>query len=441
MAVEPEFEQWHRNPEDLQSLSRWVTAMQAQSREAEAVALLVPVTEKPMDALVAASVYTALITLELGQGTIGRASDWSKRLSEAEPEGFRAPYFRGRILQSMGRLHDAKAHYLQAAKREHMHADLWQRLLDCCTATRDFERAQRILVQVQQWSWKPALKRLWRYKQGCIYQQSARYSLAMVCFSELILDCVTQGIPTIEPRPARLSQVAPEAPMAALRDAIALLERHDLQAFPTAGTLLGWWREGKFLSHDKDIDIMLPPGADWARAFQLMSEAPAFAPVFNEMNYSNFHSFVHRETRLVVDISHHEYHDDGQVQCVWRVPDLPDEQCRRTRQSQYTLVRDEWLGVQFWRPEDPDSFLSELYGDWRTPDTGFDTTISGHHLVGYPDVVRSYAYNRLADRLSGGSREKGLTYVAQILAKDPLDPIANHIKNLFTQAATQSDEG
>jgi hypothetical protein len=144
------------------------------------------------------------------------------------------------------------------------------------------------------------------------------------------------------------------------------------------------------------------------------------------MGYSNFISLVHKESHVVVDISHHELAADGQVACVWRIPGVPDEQCRRTLQSPYQLVRDGWLGGDFWRPSDPDRYLTDVYGDWRTPVKTFDTVISGLHVVGFPDCVRCYGYNRLANALLEGSGNKGVSYVSQILRKDPLDPVSNH---------------
>ncbi len=429
------FEQWQHNPADLALLSSWVAGKQQQSQQASAIEQLLPITAAPLQDAVAAGVYTALITLQLELGRIQQANDWVNRLGEVDRESFRAPYFRGLILQRLHRLEAAKGYFREAIKRDRTRVDAWKALLTCCSLTRDFGLGLAVIQQARALPWSPQWRRLWPYRQGCIYQQMANYSLALVSFAEVILDCAANGIPrqTVS-MPAALSQVPPEAPQAALSDAIRLLENQGLQPFPTAGTLLGWWREGRFLAHDKDIDIMLPPGSDWQKAFKALSEAPEFGLAPNEMGYSNFQSFFHRETRLVVDLSCHELRDDGQIGCVWRIPRVPEEQLRRTKQSAYHLVRDQWLGREFWRPENPDHFLTELYGDWRTPMVNFDTVMSGHHLQGFPDAVRCYGYNRLAFALSEGNRDKGLAYVAQILSKDPLDPVANHINSIMAKS-------
>ena len=438
--AEVAFEQWQRHPADLALLANWVAGMQQQSQQASAIERLLPVAREPLQDAVAAGVYTALITLQLDLGKVEQANDWVNRLGEVDRESFRAPYFRGLILQRLQRLEEAKAHFQEAIKRDHTRVDAWKALLTCCSATRDFGRGLAVIQQARALPWSPQWRRLWSYRQGCIYQQMANYSLALVSFAEVILDCAANGIPSRTVSVPTLSQVPSEAPLAALSDAIRLLEQQGLQPFPTAGTLLGWWREGRFLIHDKDIDIMLPPGSDWGKAFKALSEAPEFGVAPNEMGYSNFQSFVHRQTRLVVDLSCHELGDDGRIYCVWRIPGVPDVQSRRTQQSAYRLIRDQWLGRDFWRPADPDQFLTDLYGDWRIPMVNFDTVISGRHLQGFPDSVRCYGYNRLAFTLSEGNRDKGLAYVSQILRKDPLDPVANHIRSILAQSRGDARE-
>ena len=438
--AESVFEQWRREPADLALLSGWVADMQQQSQQQSAIERLAPIAGEALADKAAAGVYTALVTLELDLGHTKQANEWVNRLDAVEPEMFRTPNFRGLILQQLNRLEEAKGYFLEAVKRDRNRHDSWRGLVDCCLKTRDFERGLSVLQRAKQVPWSPEWRRVWSYKQGCMYQQMANYALALVSFTEVILDCAANGIPEQVASIPRLSQVPPSAPLAALRDAISLLEGQGLRPFPTAGTLLGWWREGTFLAHDKDVDIVLPPDSDWEKAITTLSDAPLFEMVPNEMGYSNFQSLLHRETRLVVDLSQHEDDGKGGVKSVWRIPGLPEEQCRRTLQSGYKLVRDQWLGCEFWRPEDPDRFLTEVYGDWRTPIINFDTVISGHHIVGFPDCVRCYAYNRLAYALSAGNRDKGLAYVAQILQKDPLDPVANYIRNLLAQREDHAGE-
>jgi tetratricopeptide (TPR) repeat protein len=424
------FKKWQRKPDDIGLLSRWVAQMQQKSQQQQAIERLRPCADQSNKA-VSASVYAALINLALEIDDLPQTSELVAALQQLEPESYRPPYFQGLLLARSDQKNEAKAYFLQALERDADHKASWKALVDCCTRTRDFEQGLVYIQRALQQNWPPRWRRYWLYKQACIFQQMGRFSLGLVTFTQVVLDCVFTGMPEFKQKKARLSQLPASAPLMALNDAVAILENVGLQPFPTAGTLLGWWREGKFMLHDKDVDIMLPPGTDWSLVTETAENSSKFRVIPSEMGYLNLLSLSHLETKVCVDVTQHEEGGTGQVKCVWRIPDVPEEQCRRTLQSGYQLVRDQWLGSEFWRPEDPDRFLTEMYGDWRTPVFNFDTVISGEHLVGFPDMVRCYAYNRLANALSEGNVDKALGYVQQILNKDPLDPLALRVRSLL----------
>jgi tetratricopeptide (TPR) repeat protein len=405
--------------------------MQAQAQQALAVEQLSPYLAQPNPA-VSAAVHASLLHLYVDLGQLVRAHELVKSLSTLEPEGYRPSYYMGLILKRAGRLEEARDLFLAAVKRDQgIHAS-WRELVDCCAQIGDFEKGLASLQRVSRREWPVWWRRFWMFKRGILYQQMGNYSLSLVSYTELVMDCLAGGMPEPTQRASAMSQVPASSPQAALGDAIDLLEQGGLQPFPHAGTLLGWWREGKFLPHDKDIDIMLPAATDWETVPAIISGSQDFELIPSEMGHSNYISMVHVETRLVVDIGHHEYAGEGQVKSVWRIPGIAEEQSRCTQQSAYRLVRDQWLGREFWRPEDPDRYLTEMYGDWQTPMVDFDTVISGHHLMGFPDCVRCYAYNRLAGFLMDGNQDKGLSYVSQILQKDPLDPVASKVSNVLS---------
>ena len=397
--------------------------MREQGKHKLAVERLSPFLQQPHVA-VSAAVHAALIHLHIDLGQLARAQELVKSLAELEPEGYRSPYLMGQILLRMDLWEKARDAFRVAVKKDPGMAIAWRELLKCFARTGEHPTGLACIQYLANQTWPVKWRRMWIYHRGVLYQQMANYSLALVSFAQLVLDCLTEGMPAAAPRPSVLSQVPPSAPRTALGDAIDMLERRGMQPFPSAGTLLGWWREGDFLGHDKDIDIMLPAGSDWEQVPTAVADAPEFKLIPSDMRFSNFVTLQHRATGLVVDITHHEDAADGNVGCVWRIPGVPDEQCRRTQQTAYRLVRDTWLDREFWRPEDPDRFLTDVYGDWRTPMVTFDTVISGHHLLGYPDSVRCYAYNRMSQALMEGDRNKGLSYADQIMRKDPLDPLA-----------------
>jgi tetratricopeptide (TPR) repeat protein len=435
------FENWRDNPEDLQLLSAWVGEEQAQLRQQQAVEQLEPFLDQP-DRAVSASVHAALIHLYIDLGQLVRAHELVQSLQALEPEGYRPPYFMGMILKRAGRLEEARDMFLAAVKRDEGIHVCWRALVECCAQIGDIDKGLTALQRASNRDWPDKWRRFWIFDRGVLYQQMGNYSLALVSFTELVLDCLARGMPELVQQQAAMSQVPASFPQAALGDIIDLLEQNGLQPFPHAGTLLGWWREGSFLSHDKDIDIMLPAATDWEQVLPIVDNAPGFRVMPSAMGHSNYISLIHQETGLVIDIGHHEYAEQGRVKHVWRIPGMPEEQCRRTMQSDYGLVRDQWYGRDFWRPDNPDRYLTEMYGDWQTPVADFDTLISGHHLVGFPDSVRCYGYNRLAGTLMDGNRDKGLSYASQILRKDPLDPLSNHVRKVLSRREqTESVKG
>jgi hypothetical protein len=255
------------------------------------------------------------------------------------------------------------------------------------------------------------------------------FPAAMEKFSTLVLECLENGVPKQQKKPPELTKSGDSVPLAALSDVVVMLEGVGLKPFPASGTLLGWWREGRFLSHDKDIDIALPPESDWQLTLDTITSNSTGHFQRCDNGYDNLIALKHLKTGITVDIIQHTRTSDGQIRCVWKAKGLAEERCRETLQSDYTLVRDEWLGRSFWRPDDPDRYLTDLYGDWRTPMQYFDTTIAGHHIVGFPEIVRCMAYNRLASNLLEGHLAKVLAYAGHILDKDPTDPLASRVRD------------
>lgn len=208
-----------------------------------------------------------------------------------------------------------------------------------------------------------------------------------------------------------------------LVDALARLERLDIMAFPVAGTLLGWQREGRFLPGDKDIDLALAPPGDLARAVAALTADGQFRVEGDLLGMVDFRTFHHRSTGIAVDLVAHRQGEG----CIWggsRVTGLPDSACRLLRHRPYRLHRVEWKGVCLWAPVDGDALLTEYFGDWRVPDPDFDSFIAAPAMVGFPDLVRALAYQRLAQALFTGRRPAARALAKQILAKDGSDALA-----------------
>lgn len=70
-----------------------------------------------------------------------------------------------------------------------------------------------------------------------------------------------------------------------------------------------------------------------------------------------------------------------------------------------------------WALPDPDVWLTSLYGDWRTPDTGFDTVISARNLLGFSLLTQCYACSRILIRWLSTETPRALSLTRQVLQR------------------------
>jgi hypothetical protein len=155
--------------------------------------------------------------------------------------------------------------------------------------------------------------------------------------------------------------------------ATALLDECGYPAMIAYGTLLGAVREGNFLAHDDDVDMLIPiPAANRDEVEKVL------APLAEQLrskgwrvsrpnSYTNFH-LGEPETGLHVDV----------------FPLLVDGE-RSSLHMEKMRLRDiatdvvlppkpfTFLGREVLVPADPEAFLADRYGDgWSTPDPFYD---------------------------------------------------------------------
>lgn len=129
----------------------------------------------------------------------------------------------------------------------------------------------------------------------------------------------------------------------------------------SAGTLLGLEREGRFLPHDTDIDVAVRGG----EAVQLSKD---YIPIrFVDTDKPMQRAYLHRPTNIIFDIFHYYDIDD-------KIYNQQEKgSIYRTKSLVEPLVEKEYLGHTFSVPNDIDKYLTEWYGDWRTPVIGGKT--------------------------------------------------------------------
>jgi hypothetical protein len=152
----------------------------------------------------------------------------------------------------------------------------------------------------------------------------------------------------------------------------AELEKLGVKAFLISGTLLGYLREGNFISWDKDIDVGVFTSdiklGDIESAFR---QAPEFS--VRRLDFNSDRLRVDHVNGVKVDIFPHYFVEaDGKV---WH-----DGTATRWWNSPFDMAEIEFLGERQYVPEDPERYLDENYGNWRVPEPNFDARIDAPNV-------------------------------------------------------------
>lgn len=208
---------------------------------------------------------------------------------------------------------------------------------------------------------------------------------------------------------------------ATIADLRSLMNHLEWPWYVVSGTLLGAVREGDFLGHDYDIDV----GVDYsdfdlarlqaavehsdgtwfikASSFCTFREATAEGNVhYYRMDKPILVKLVHR-TGLVADLFVH-VEEEGVIwhgSAIHRWDNSPFEL------AEYRLGREVVMGAA-----DADRYLTENYGDWRTPVLQFDCSIDPPNIR-YSKTARAVTYlAKVVYRyLLDGERERAERYL------------------------------
>lgn len=157
---------------------------------------------------------------------------------------------------------------------------------------------------------------------------------------------------------------------------IELLEDAQMPVFAISGTLLGIVRENDFLAHDYDIDLgILENNIDFDILLSTIDQSEDFYvkkadyPSFRETDSKGgivyrrqcnpaLIKVGHRTTGVHIDLFTH--FKDGNI--LWHGSTL-----HRWDNSSFNIVTASFLGMDVLIPDNAELYLTENYGDWRTP--------------------------------------------------------------------------
>ncbi len=185
----------------------------------------------------------------------------------------------------------------------------------------------------------------------------------------------------------------PQAGFETLCELCDVLANAGMRPFLVSGTLLGAVREGALLKHDYDLDIGLLPGdgsaADAAEALAGISRIV--------LNVEEWRVWGTHRSGVAFDIFVH-YETDGRYYHATRT--------HTWWNSPFDLVEIELGGRKFLIPDNSDTYLTQNYGDWRSPTAFYHKSFDTPNRE-YTDSTDAllYLYELMVDSLKpGGDR-------------------------------------
>jgi len=173
------------------------------------------------------------------------------------------------------------------------------------------------------------------------------------------------------------------------RDMLELSKDLDVELFAIGGTLLGLIRDKNFIAHDYDIDLGISYDQLNDEFITRLSKLEGYKPLKSDFPCYRDESkdgvtYIRDEKPSLLKLFHRSgtqvdifVHFEDEKSC-WHGSSL-----HRWENTKFDLVNKDFLGMQVLTPENFDLYLTEHYGDWRTPVREFNCS------TGTPNVVIS----------------------------------------------------
>ncbi len=173
----------------------------------------------------------------------------------------------------------------------------------------------------------------------------------------------------------------------ALRDLKFCLDKENIIFFLISGTLLGCIREGKLLSHDKDIDIGVWENHTTEQLSYIFRDSGYFYVL---PHHSNEILVVRHVNGITIDIFiHHRTSDD-----YWHAGGKS-----KWHNTPFELMLYPFLGELYLIPKAYNLYLTENYGDWRIPKIDFDSALDTPNMEVIDNkAMLIYLYKKLSQK-------------------------------------------
>lgn len=153
-----------------------------------------------------------------------------------------------------------------------------------------------------------------------------------------------------------------------LLDMDKILRKYNQPYFLACGTALGVVREGQFIEHDSDIDLGVFRDDYNPEIESRILEVFKLKHRFGSINTGYELSFIHPETGVSLDIFlHYKENFFYWYPTFLSVCDKAKNKMCRWKYTPFGLKPIEFFGGVFNLPDPIDLYLTESYGDWKTP--------------------------------------------------------------------------
>jgi hypothetical protein len=214
-----------------------------------------------------------------------------------------------------------------------------------------------------------------------------------------------------------------------IKDLERIILQHDLPIFMVAGSLLSLVRDGDFFLSDKDMDVGVL-GADFERTTQLLIDSRYFDDVSPAQYFVGYKQLRHRATGFIVDVTHYQVHSE-KIHAIWK--HVSGEVLRQTSFPLFELKEAFFpsLACRVLIPDQPEIYLTSLYGDWRTPNPHFNTVVAACNLCKITPFLLSLSFIKIADDLLNNRFLKAKASVKHLHDQSFQSPLLTHIYDLL----------
>ncbi|WP_181566255.1 tetratricopeptide repeat protein [Helicobacter monodelphidis] len=260
---------------------------------------------------------------------------------------------------------------------------------------------------------------------GLIYLELGDMKTAIELFRKGFYQFIKHPISNSKPpEPFMEVSLAKEA----LLDIKRALDSLKIPFILVAGTLLGIYRDGDILPHDKDIDFGLPwntPRLELINALKAYGYTCTYSEeeIMGSKGLWNI-SVAHIKYGIGIDFFFIQPRDDGYV--YWGLD--KNGKTFLTRNKKFGRSTIEYVGETFYIPDNPAEHLEEIYGEgWGTPQANYNTLILGANIVDISGVGIALCYNHCLGNICEGRYKKAHGYTMQLLSVHN-DPILEKVK-------------